>query len=758
MFGEYRFLQRVSVAVLASLAICTSAWAQSAENKFYEGYFLEESTGDFAGAAALYDQVVADRGANANLKAKAQARLVRCKEELKCADFASLMPGSTIAYVELNEPGKKVQTLLKSLGLLRDGENAVDEGAKRFAVSAELIEAALGIRGAAVAITGIDLSTQEPMGVAVFHPGDVAVIRGLIESALPAGGKPVAPIGGFQTYHVENEVFVTLTSRLVVASPQRALVEGVVSRLSGQLADSLADNREMADVLKDRGSSLLFFCLNAKPIMPMINGMLAGAAQKNPEIAMARALLDPQSLRSLSGQFGVDADGIFLDLNLRLAKGHQNLVFNFLRMPAINRETLKSIPEGAAGFVVASLNEASSRFSANAAGDEAPIVTAMDIGRELFGNITGVALFALPPEGEKAAGGPPIPDAAAVLTVNDPSKTRALWTQILGIASLASGAGVVQGTTEQIEGVTAYRYSLPENITLYFATNGNDALIATSRSALSRSIAAKRSGRSVLTDAAFADRLSKMGPATVKAVLVHPGRCALIAKQFMSPDEVAEMEPFVAMMTDTMFGLFVEHSEGSLRFSAHLSGLPDIGPLIAAKFEQEEARHRAEAKLAGAIKGKKWDEAVAMIDGRLAERGPSADLTWKKFRVLAVGKKDRGAALACATELYEQIGDNANQLNTYAWYLVTRKKYGGQYNDLAVKFSQRSNDLTKNKNWMYVDTLARATFESGKTAEAIELQNKAIELSGGDGWKDMKKSLARFEKATSETKLAASAG
>ena len=63
MFGEYRFLQRMSVAALALLVICGSAWAQSAENKFYEGYYLEEAAGDFAGAAVLYGDVVTDRDA-----------------------------------------------------------------------------------------------------------------------------------------------------------------------------------------------------------------------------------------------------------------------------------------------------------------------------------------------------------------------------------------------------------------------------------------------------------------------------------------------------------------------------------------------------------------------------------------------------------------------------------------------------------------------------------------------------------------------
>ena len=56
----------------------------------------------------------------------------------------------------------------------------------------------------AVAITGIEPDGR-PHGVAVIHPGDFDITRGLIETGIQV--LPEAePIGGFKAYQVHGEV------------------------------------------------------------------------------------------------------------------------------------------------------------------------------------------------------------------------------------------------------------------------------------------------------------------------------------------------------------------------------------------------------------------------------------------------------------------------------------------------------------------------------------------------------------------------
>ena len=62
--------------------------------------------------------------------------------------------------------------------------------------------------------------------------------------------------------------------------------------------------------------------------------------------------------------------------------------------------------------------------------------------------------------------------------------------------------------------------------------------------------------------------------------------------------------------------------------------------------------------------------------------------------------------------------------------------------------SKRSNELTDNGNWMFVDTLALAMFEQGRVAKAIALEKKAIKLAGNDDRaNEAKDALARFQAA-----------
>ncbi|MBP7745339.1 MAG: hypothetical protein KA383_04350 [Phycisphaerae bacterium] len=755
-------ISRLMIAALLLFTSTAATRAADVADKFYRAYYLERDQRDYAGAAKLYAEVVQAKGAEANLQAAARVRLASCREELATTDFARLMPPNVLGYVELNRPGERVRKLLDQLGLLaKDGQKPV-VGQNRLAISPALVDAVLGMRGAALAVTGFDPSAQRPSGVAVLHPGDMDVVRGLIETGLPAGASVVEPIAGYATYELED-VYITLTSRLVIAGSSPIEIEGVLDRMKDDQAESLATDPQLADVLKDRRGELLFFCVNPKPLLPLMDVMMAAGASQSREFAIAQGLLDPKSFRALTGRLDLSDEGFVLEVTLRLDEGHRNLVYNFLRRPAIDRETLRSVPSGAAALLALAMNEAPTKYGDVPPGQPAtpPVVTALDLGREVFANINGVAVYVLPP----TAGAPSkdvVPDIVAAITVNDPAKSQALWTEMLGIASLASGGPTIEGEPRQVGGVAARSYRFEKGVTVYVTTVGHRLLIASNEQALARALEPVRGGKSILDDADFAAPLSHVGPQTTLAVLAHAARCAAIARPFMPPDEAAELEPIIATLTNTAALVTVDHSDRLLRCSAAVTGVPNIGNLVNQKLTEERQRQTGDRELTRAMKGRDPGRALTLLDRRLARSPADAGLLRKKFDVLATGQKDHAAALVAAEGLCAALNDDADELNSFAWALLTEEQYGKEYTEVALHAARRSNELTKHENWAYLDTLALAEFETGNVEQAIALEKKAIELSkqrnGGAGLADMEKALKRFESATAGSARAEAAG
>ncbi len=744
------WMQVIKVKILVLLLVGAVSFvptvhAGQKKNAFYRAYYMEQVDNDFAGAAKLYEVVVADKRVDSATRAKAKARLLACQEEQMSTDFASLVPETTIAFIELHQPGEQVKKLLNQLGVLgdEDGLEAGLAGGRKVSISPKLVNELLGLRGAAVAITGINMAKGEPSGVAIFHPGNIDVIRGLLETGLPIAGKTVKPIGGYPTFEVEGESFVTLTSRLVVASNSRGQIESVIRRLSGKERDSLATNPDMAEVLRDRGDALLHFCINARPVMPMINGLLATGAMGNPEMAMAQAMLDPNSLQSISGQLGVSDKGISLDVSLRLADGHRNLAYNLFRTPAVSQDTLRHVPKGVAAFLVGAFNESTSRYSGAASDPATQYVSVLDVGREIFANITSFSVYVMPPEEGASAG--PTPNVVASIAVNDSGKSDALWSQFLGIASLASGSGTMQGNAITVSGVKARRFSLPEGMSLYFATLDNRVVLATSKTAMASAVGTRRSGDSVVEDPAFSSILSNLSDGTTAGVFAHPGRMMKVAKPFMSEDEAKEMAQVAPLLENTVASLAIEHSNEVLHFSINVTGIPNVSGMLTQLIEAEMQQEQQLAGIKRAINEGNYESAIVQIDEAIQKKPDDCRLLRRKFNVLAVKAKDADAANQCGLEVYACVSNNANTLNTIAWGLLTEDRYDGKYNDLALKMSQRSNELSHEKNWMYVDTLAVAMFETGDTDAAVQLEKKAIELANGKGSPDLQESLARFE-------------
>jgi hypothetical protein len=455
-------------------------------------------------------------------------------------------------------------------------------------------------------------------------------------------------------------------------------------------------------------------------------------------------------------------DGAFLNLALRLDKDHRNLVYNFARTAPLNRETLKCIPDGTAAFLVAALNEPTSRYSSTGAAksEGAAVVTSLDLGREIFANITSMGFFVLPPDGEASGSQIPVPDAAAVISVNDPAKSEAIWRQILGIAGLAAGAPSMDGTNVQIEGREVRAYSFPVGVTVHFATLDNDVLVSLTPSAMTRTIRAKRTGSSVLTDASFTPSLGRLGPDATRAVFVHPGRCAMIAKRFMPAKEVAEIEPFLPMLSNTVASIVLEHSGEMLRVGATLTGIPNVSDLVAGVIEKEIGGGRGNERIAGASKERTVQvrntepekKEIAVVSGKSESTKPVSKDLLTKFKSLAGGKGDRQEALACGEKLFAELRDDAKVLNNLAWELLTESSYQNQFNELALKLAERANELAEFGNWTFLDTLALATFKAGRTEEAVQLQKKAIQLSKGQAAEELKGRLSQFEAALNKRK------
>ncbi len=731
----------ILMAIVANGAAAQGAEADPAAAAFYQAYYLQEQ-GDVSGAATLYAEVLQAGRIDGSIKNAAQKGLAECREELACADFASLMPVDALAYIELSRPGKQIGDLLDMLGLLSDGDNSwAKPGEKYLAISPVLINELAGIRGVAVAITGVDPMAGKPAGVAVFHPGNVDAIRGAIETALPAATASVAPIAGRQTFMVENEVYVCLTSRLIIVSPQRAQIEGVINRLDGKAKQSLATSDAMADVLADRGKSLLFFCVNAKPVVPMIK--MLGAASK--EAAIGSAVLDLDSLNWIAGKLGVEDNGPQLELAVSFDEGQQNLAYNLLRTPPISRDILASIPSGTAAFIASALGESSGK-SVDVGNDRANrAVIGLDYGREIFANIVDFAVCVMPPkEGSKSSS--PAPDVAVVIRVNDPTQSEKLWQQALGLITMAAGAPTSDGIADSISEVAVRAYRFPENVNIFFATVDDKVILTTSRHAAQQAIDTIHGGASVLDDSAFAPGIARMTAHTSKAILVHPKRCLEVAQRFMSEKERAEVKQVHGIIGDLVAAAMTDESDELFRLSMSASSLPNIGPMVAAELQREFESDRMRADLNNASRRKQWDQALAAIDKLEAAGESSTRLDHKRIEILALGKGDREKVVAAANSFADKHARNSGALNELAWNLLTDKKYEGGYNDIALKLAELACEASRNSNWAILDTAALANFKTGNLKRALELQEQAIKHGGGKN-EEAKERLEEYRSA-----------
>ncbi len=192
---------------------------------------------------------------------------------------------------------------------------------------------------------------------------------------------------------------------------------------------------------------------------------------------------------------------------------------------------------------------------------------------------------------------------------------------------------------------------------------------------------------------------------------------------------------------------FLVDKQGKIAWMGHPMELKDtvIEQVLEGKFDIKKAaaefeqRKQSEQKimqfyreLTTSMKSKDWEKAEAAI-AQLEKVMPAEQrisLDMARIDIL-LGREDYKGASKLALEISDAQKDNAMLQNALAWQIATGEGIKERDLELAHKIAVRANEASKGKEAAMVDTLARVKFMLGKKAEAIELQQRAVELANG---------------------------
>lgn len=569
---------------LICVAAATPQAARADEAAYYKACFLQNEERDFAAAVALFEQAAGDEQLSKEIRAAATRRLAECREELAVADLAGLMPAESLAYVQLANIGAQATTVLESLGLAKEPRRVatgqripIEPGLSfpiDFALSPALVREIGKFGGVAAALTGFD-DSHVPQGVVVIHVGDSDLVRGLLETSLQVV-TPNESIAGYATYRIPADgvdVWMAQTERLLVLSPSRDQVSGVVNRIkSGSAGGSLKEATSFRATSENRERSLLFAWADSQRAAPLVNAAMQ--QEMNPqELMAARTILNLEQIESATLSVGATEGGFRSEAAVRFKPGHRHLLYGLLRTAPIGADALRYVPGDAAVVAAIGLNPPT---GAGATGDGVrPQIALMDLGREFFSNVRSASVFVTPSKGGQ-------PDVGVVVFAQDANKSRELWTQLIGLPA-QFGLAPAEATGEtKIHGHAATRYAYPGAPAIFVTQAGDDALVIGTAGAVENSLISAEAD-----EKAPATRLlSFANPATSKAVFVQIGslvRCGAAKAGEHERDKLAAVAPLVDDMTA---GLTIDEDANELRVRLEVAGVPQVAELLKTVAEQ----------------------------------------------------------------------------------------------------------------------------------------------------------------------------
>ncbi len=188
-----------------------------------------------------------------------------------------------------------------------------------------------------------------------------------------------------------------------------------------------------------------------------------------------------------------------------------------------------------------------------------------------------------------------------------------------------------------------------------------------------------------------------------------------------------------------------------------VTGSWDMQVAIAEHKKAMEVRQKmmkVQSKLSQAMRANDPKKLLTVIDEVCAEApAMEASIGTLKFGALIkLGETDK--AIEFGKHLTQKVfGENYNAYNTLAWAIVdpmVKEKPSPKLLQFAVETAKRGDELAKGKNPAVADTLAKAYFDAGQKAKALETQERAVKLAKGTDFEndqDMKSRLEQYKKA-----------
>jgi hypothetical protein len=125
-----------------------------------------------------------------------------------------------------------------------------------------------------------------------------------------------------------------------------------------------------------------------------------------------------------------------------------------------------------------------------------------------------------------------------------------------------------------------------------------------------------------------------------------------------------------------------------------------------------------------------------------------AQTLFKKYAVAVGANGDKEKAAELGKQLGELKLQDAQTLNEFAWAILTDESIKQRDLPLATQLAKAAVDASGAKNSAVLDTYARALFDSGKIADAVDFQKQAVAAAGDDdGKSDLEATLKKYEAA-----------